>query len=263
MSYSLPDPISLDGTRPYASPEPRDPDEAGYIRYLDGNDAGTLAAHARQAGDLAHRDILLARKFNLLLSAVASNPYFNRTLLEQGFLRADGTVNLTAPQVGVDPVDASHLTTKGWVESSIATVNEAIGGLAEQLALIAVPLYKHSTWTPHEWDVSIGKQVLTFTFTDPEEVDLDKLSSIEVIERLDLAVPTISNPTPTPEYIYRKLLTVTGFLVSDFWLDGDRVLHVAVQNQTFYPSGYPSSSGYESTQTPETRELKAVICCHP
>jgi hypothetical protein len=258
----LPDPLTLDASYPDA--ETRTGNPAGTVRFITAADAGTLSAHQREIGDIILRTNLIVNAYNSLLQSVAQNPYFNRTLLEQGLIKADGTISFTAPVSGIAPTESAHLVTLGYLNTALNTILTSFSNLTSLVNgyVNAAPVMRFTDWTTHVW-AGGTKQALTFDFSAYTTMDLDKLASISVMEKLDIAVPTLSNPTPTPVYVYRNLLEGSGFQMSDWWVSGDRILHLMVPNSVFYQAGYPSGSGYTATQTINSRKLKAILTCHP
>lgn len=234
----------------------------GFVRFIGPEDALILETLQRYQGDAQHRTILLEGKVNELVALINANPFLqNRD--ETPYVRTDGTKPFTSPVAGVTPTDGPHLATKAYADSVGSSVLGQLATVSDNLdALTArTPIEFQSPWTEYVWQAgqktTVNLQVAQYQGQSP---DADTVTGITIMERLDIAVPTLSNPTPPVDYRYRELTaTNKSFALEDFWLiPGSRTVRVLIPNLITYDAGY-AGSGYEALQTPRARWLKAVV----
>jgi hypothetical protein len=171
----------------------------------------------------------------------------------------NGTHPFTAPVPGVDPTLPSHLATRNYVDgigSNIASIIDTVGGHLNALD-IRTPLFRQSDWTQYTWSGG-QKTVVDLSLSTPL-TDPSKLIGLWVVERLNVAQATQSNPTPTPIYRYRQVTpgTNAGIRVDDMWLVDSSTVRVLIPNTSTYAVGYPTNAQYDII-SPSQRWLRAV-----
>ncbi len=251
--------LTLDPTLPNSDAF-RSPTNAGRVRYVEVSDALTLAVLNRVFGDLVHRTTLIADKVNELVGAAnetSGTGDASRNIL------SSGTVPFTKPQRGVDPTLAPHLTTKRYVDSQVLLASTAVETLTTDFDEYkdGVPLDFASPWVTFTWQAGAHTVVdLALGVNSGKVLDPSTVSSIVILERLDIAIPTNAVPSPAADYVYRQLDRGTnGFAVEDMWLiPGSRTVRLLAPNGSGYDPSY-LNSGYDRLQTPRSRALKAVV----
>lgn len=234
----------------------------GIIRYVDARDSLTLSPFQRLQGDLMHRFILIENAHNALIDFINANPFITG-LDEAPYVRMDGTKNFTHPQRGVDGPTDECLTTKAYVDQVGATSANAAGAVGVALTAFKniTPHTFQSGWVSYTW--AAGQKVvvdLTVNPTSGLSPNYDTISAVRIIEKLDIAQPTLSNPNPPAEYVYRELTaTNKAFALDDFWLiAASNKVRVLIPNLLNFASGY-TGSAYEKLQNPRYRWIKGVI----
>lgn len=231
---------------------------AGTVRFIAADDEMRLDAVNRLQGDIQHKFVLMQAKVNELVLALNSNPAL-ATFNSAPYTFVDGSHPFTAPVAGVSPTSAAHLTTKSYVDSFLGELQDVLDSntLAVQELEQRMPKVVASAWTEHTWQPGV-KQVLSFSMA-PAIYNLNDILSISLLERLNVAQPTLANPTPTPIYVYKPLTGGTdyGFLAEEMWVNAASELKVLVPNAVFFSSGYPANV-YGPLTSPQQRWFKAV-----
>jgi hypothetical protein len=252
MSISL---LNLDTTYPVADSY-HETNTSGVIRYVNASDANGLASMQRYMGDAFHRVRLIEDKINSVIGSFNANPYTSG-FDDSVYVKTSGANAITGVQIGVTPTATNHLATKGYIDTSIATVQASVAEVGAQVGTIQaqIPLTRVSDWVPYVWSAG-SKTHLTFTLT-PAKDDISDVALISIIERLN------TGTEEEPSYTYMQYVAgnSTNFKIDAMWLsDSDgQTLNVLVANDVFYPGGYPESSGYNDIQEFSERALRAVV----
>lgn len=252
-------PLVLDNTLPNSDPF-RTATNAGQMRYLTVADTPTLAVFDRVYGDLVHRTNLINDKLTEVVGALNERAAASDV---SRFILSSGTVPFLKPVRGVDPENESHLTTKRYVDAKVAVVQTGISTLASDLNAYkaASPMTFQSAWVNYVWQAGAKVPVdLALAALNSKVLDTSAVTSIAIMERLDIAVPTNAVPNPTPIYVYRELSRGTnGFALEDYWLiASSRTVRALIPNLSGYDPSY-LNSGYDKLQTPRSRFLRAVV----
>jgi hypothetical protein len=229
---------------------------AGTIRFINSSDANKLPALNRLQGDIVNRFRLVESKINEVIQAAANGLLTSDTFDGSVYARADGRTPFTAPIVGVTPSLGEHLTTRDYVDSVSASLNRAITEFSVVLETINETSVHYSSWTTHVWQAGV-KQIFSIPIL-PQVSDIDNITNINILERVNVSVPTVGNPNPEPRFIVRPVTvgTRTPFGVDDIWFENNTV-KLAISNTAFYTDGYDSS--YKGLQSVSFRQLRAVI----
>jgi hypothetical protein len=229
---------------------------AGTIRFINASDANKLPALNRLQGDIVNRFRLVENKINEIIQAAANGLLTSDTFDGSIYVRVDGLTSFTAPVSGVTPTLSEHLTTKAYVDAANADLNRAITEFSEVLETINETSVHYSSWVTHTWQAGV-KQVFSIPIS-PQVSDLDKIANINVLEKVNVSIPTVGNPNPEPRFIIRPITvgTRTPFGVDDIWFENNTV-KLAIRNTAFYTDGYDSS--YKGIQSVSFRQLRAVV----
>ena len=230
--------------------------QAGVIRFLNASDPQKLPAFNRLQGDLVNRFILIESKINEIIVAAANGEFSSDTFDGGLYSRIDGSTPFTAPVKGIDPILPEHLATKDYVDDLVQTLNTSLTEFSEVLDTINETSVHYSAWTTHTWQATV-KQIVSLTIS-PVVTDVNKIVGINLLERVNVAIPTVGNPSPSPRFIVRHLTidTKSPFGVDDMWFENNTV-KVAIPNTAFYAFGYDKS--YQSVQSVSFRQLRAVV----
>ncbi len=236
---------------------------AGTMRYIDGTDAFTLTTFQRIFGDVAHRFHLLEDAINAVVNDLRANPAF-QSFDATVYPRADGTRGFDSPVAGQDPTVAAHLTTKSYVDAQdqgvLAVIGTLQGTFNEYLTATTRPF--SSAWTEAIWHAG-QKDHMTLALTIPSGIspNFADVVSVSIIERLDIAQPSLANPNPAAIYRYQTLAVgqATGFRLDAVWLDPTAAeVHVLIPNSQVLPA-YSGVADWGAIAVPRTRHLKAVV----
>jgi hypothetical protein len=209
----------------------------------------------RLQGDIVNRFKLVEDKINEVIVAAANGLLVNDTFDGSSYSRVDGMSPFVAPVAGVDPRNPEHLATKRYVDDASTSLNRSITEFSDALETVNETSIHYSSWVTHTWQAGT-KQILSIPVS-PQIIDLDRLASISILEKVNVSVPTVGNPNPTPRNIVRPLSVGSlTFGVDDVWYE-DNTVKLALRNTAFYTSGYDSS--YNSIQSVSFRQLRAVI----
>jgi len=242
---------------------------AGVIRFLNITDPFHLPVFNRVFGDVVNRFILIEEALNGMVLELTGNPLF-KTFDDSPYIKTDATRPFLNPIAGVDPVTADHLVTKRHSDQQVSEVLQVVGDLEtafnEYRTAGTRPFY--SAWRSHVWDAGLRQHVV-FPLVETPGItpNFADLTSVALIEKVNIAQPSVQNPTPPPIYRYQTLVTgsETGFRIDACWLDPEtRTVHAAIPNRAFYPSyagvadqgGLSDLSGISS---PIERWLRAVV----
>jgi hypothetical protein len=236
----------------------------GIIRYITAADAKSLPAMNRLQGDIANRTLIIAAAINQVIQLLNAQPFlisFDNT----HYVLDDGAHPFVAPVAGIDPTASNHLSTRNYVDLSIANLTTIFDGLAAQLSTlqIALPLYTFSPFTSYSWSAG-AKTIVTLTL-DNAVVNPANIIGMMLIEQLNIGTLL------APVYVYRQLMHGTlggsngtgapgspagdGFHVDDFWLSSLTTVTVLIPNLSSYATGYASYG----LQAPVARSLRAVV----
>lgn len=252
--------LNLDGSYPVLDAYHDTPNAAsGIIRFINASDPNTLDATNRLQGDIVHRFKLVESKVNEIITAAISGSLVRSTGENSAYVLRDGSAGFTKPAPGVSPTDPNHLATKEYVDSLIERVNEGLTELASDEGDSSIPSLLVSGWTTHTWN-SGSLQVVSLPVLlngQSVSVDIDKVVGISLLERVNVAVATVGNPSPSPRWVIRQLTVGNQtFGVSDIWLENNTV-KAAIPNTAFYSEGYGSS--YAAIQSVSFRQLRAIV----
>ena len=231
--------------------EDRSANTAKTLRFLTTADANSILPMNRIFGDLAARLLSDEEKINEIARFLNANPAL-QTFVNSGYALTDGSHAFTEPQGGVAPVAGADLTTKTYVDAAVAALAEDVTDNTDDITTLgaSVPLFKKSNWTLHTWSGGT-KEHLDLTLTSAI-VDLNKVVSIQVLERLNLGGGVC---------VYRQLMHGTvgdGFRVDDAWILSTTVVRLLIPNTSNYPTGYPAATDYDLAEYTE-RHLRAVV----
>jgi hypothetical protein len=197
-----------------------------------------------------------------LLNVIASapnSPFFNDSV----YSRVDGSNPFQSPVAGMPPTLADHLSTKGYVDSSVSSAQSALSAIVSVIQgqvynlSTQVLLYSTSEWVEHVWSAN-QKQYLDLPLIRPVTV-MDRVVMIGITERIDIAKPTAPIPNPTPVWVYRPVSSRSGALVDNAWLVDQDTVRLLLPNTSATPSGYPAGSGSGDLSAPRSRYYRAVV----
>ncbi len=241
-------PLNLDQTLP-DDDSVRAANVAGIIRWLTSADPRTLGTMNRVLGDLGHRSFLLESKINeivILIGQLAALP----TLLN--IMLIDGTTGFTGPVQGVDGTGPNTLITRAGAAALVGAQLDAIvstvGLLADRLSDLetGAPINHYSEWVEHVWNAAVPNYIdLTFT---PAITAIDRVVGINIVEKLDVAQPTIQTPDPTPIWRYRPAVVGSsrGATIDDAWLLDASTLRLLLPSTSAYSAAtYPTGAAYD------------------
>lgn len=239
----------------------RDTNTAAVIRFITAADPANIDVMNRFSGDLVQRFNLNEAKINELVSVLNSNPALS-TFDNSNYVLCDGSHAFTGKVAGITPTTGSHLTTKAYVDNADSNLSTQISGNTDAIDDInrTLPLIRMSPWQEFVWSGGT-KKVVDLTLSSAVS-NADNVATITVLEKLDIAQPTISVPNPTAVWVYRQLFhgtTGDGLRVDDFWLQDLSTVRVLLPSTTSFSSGYPSSSGYAAISNPRQRFLRATV----
>lgn len=222
---------------------------AGVVRFMDASDALRLPVFNRLSSDLVYRDRLIEAKVNEIIDELSRLAITDTS----SFVSRDGSSGFTGVVSGIRPVEPEHLATKEYVDDGLSDLSAAISSVSEEVANINQTTVHTSDWTQHTWSAG-AKQILSF-LVDPVISDPDQIVSISLMEKVNVSIPTVGNPSPEPRWVYRSLPLLAA-TIDDLWFEGG-VVSVAFPNSAFYTSGY--GSAHEDTRAVYERYLKAVV----
>lgn len=231
---------------------------SGVVRFLNANDANKLPAFQRVQGDLINRFKLIEAKINEIIRAAANGELGSDTFDGGIYSKLDGSAPFTEPVAGINPIRPEHLSTKAYVDDQIQLAQTQITEFAELLDTINETSAHYSAWTTYVWQAAV-RQVISLSIS-PQISDINDIAGITLLEKVNVAVPTVGNPSPTPRYLVRPVTMgqKNPFGVDDIWFDPEsNSVKVAVPNTAFYQVGYDQS--YLSIQSVSFRQLRAVV----
>jgi len=230
--------------------------KSGVVRFLNASDPQKLPAFNRLQGDLVNRFKIVEAKINEIIVAAANGEFSNDTFDGGLYSRIDGSTPFTAPVSGIDPIQPEHLATKDYVDDLIQTLNTSITEFSEVLETINETSAHYSGWITHTWQAAT-RQIVSLPIS-PQVSDINKIIGINILERVNVSIPTVGNPNPAQRVITRPLgiNQRSPFGIDDIWFENNTV-KVAIPNTAFYQFGYEQS--YQSVQSVSFRQLRAVV----
>lgn len=252
--------LNLDNSYPNDDPF-RSSNAAGIVRYVSAADPGGIPVMNRLQGDLVHRDKLLQSKLNELILLLNSNPILT-SFDDSMYMFKDGSRAFTAPVAGAYPVGNNDLTTKAYVQAVASNLGDLITTLNANVSDLAslVPFYCRSNWIEHTWEAG-EKGYLDLPLTVPVSI-LDRVMSISLVEKIDVAQSTPSVPDPDPIWKYRPLAvgpsSNAGITIDDVWLEDQNTVRVLIPNTAGAVSGYPPEADYVLA-SPRQRFIRALV----
>ncbi len=253
--------LNLDQSLPDADPRTNASSLAGVLRFIDTNDDYTLDPMNRVCGDIAKRFFLHEGKINELVGLLNGQPTLT-TFDNTPYVLTNGTHPFSNKVSGITPTLAAHLATKGYIDGLIGTTNGVVQALSATVLSLqeTVPSVCRSTYTEFVW--SGGTPQVFDLIVTPSVVNLEKIIAITIMEKLDVAQPTLSDPNPAAVWVYRQLIHGTcgdGMRVDDTWMVDNSTVRVLLPSRSEYSPDYPSDSGYSAVANPRQRFLSAVV----